>query len=393
MKIIRFLPFFCSALLGTAFLSCAPGAEIPEPPEPQDDFLVYVGTYTGPVSKGIYAFRFASATGRLTALGLAAETPNPSFLAVHPSRNFLYAVNEVGEFGGRKSGAVGAFAIDRATGRLTLLNQVSSRGEGPCHLSLDRAGKYVLVANYGGGSVAALPVLEDGRLGEATGFVQHKGKSINPQRQEGPHAHAIEAAPDNRFVLAADLGLDRILVYRFDSEKGTLRPNDPPHAPLAPGAGPRHFAFSPDGRFLYVLNELASTMTVKAYDAQRGVLTEVETLSTLPGGFEGENYTAEVVAHPSGKFLYGSNRGHDSIVVFAVEAATGRIRPVEHVSTQGKWPRNFAVDPTGATLIAANQRSDNLVVFRIASQTGRLTPAGHGVEVPSPACVTFVALE
>jgi 6-phosphogluconolactonase len=381
------------ALLGAALFSCAPAVEQTAAPEPQDDFLVYVGTYTGPVSRGIYAYRFSSAMGRLTALGLAAETTNPSFLAAHPSGNYLYAVNEVGEFEGRKTGAVSAFALDRGTGKLTLLNQVSSRGAGPCHLSLDRTGRYVLVANYGGGSVAALPILEDGRLGEASGFVQHKGKSVNPQRQEGPHGHGIEAAPDNRFVLAADLGLDQVLVYRFDAEKGTLAPNDPPYAKLAPGAGPRHFAFSPDGRFVYVLNELTSTMTVFSYDTERGALTEAETLSTLPGGFRGENYTAEVVAHPSGKFLYGSNRGHDSIVVFAADAATGTLKPVAHVSTQGKWPRNFAVDPTGACLIAANQRSDNLVVFRIASQTGRLTPTGQVVEVPSPACVTFVALD
>jgi 6-phosphogluconolactonase len=223
--------------------------------------------------------------------------------------------------------------------------------------------------------------------------VQHSGKSINPQRQEGPHGHAIEASPDNRFVLAADLGLDQILVHRFETAKGTLAPNDPPFAKLAPGAGPRHLAFSRDGRFVYAINELASTMTVFSYDAERGALAELQTLPTLPKGFEGENYTAEVAVHPSGKFLYGSNRGHDSIAVFAIEPAKGTLAPVEHVPTQGKWPRNFAIDPTGAYLVAANQRSDNLVFFRIDPESGKLTPTGQVIAAPSPACVTFVSLE
>jgi len=369
-----------------------------EPPETaqtakgskMDRLLVYVGTYTSKQSKGIYLFEMDGATGALTPRGVVAETTNPSFLALHPNGRFLYAVNEISNFEGTQSGAVSAFAIDTQTGRLTLLNQQSSRGSGPCHLVVDRAGKNILVANYGGGSVAALPLQENGRLGPATAFIQHEGKSVNPHRQEGPHAHAIHASPDNRFALAMDLGLDKILVYRLDAAKGTLAPNDPPAAPVAPGAGPRHFAFHPNGRFAYVINELNSTVTAFQYDARRGILKEIQTLPTLPEGLHVANWTAEVQVHPSGKFLYGSNRGHDSLVIYAIDPETGLLRYVGNQPTQGKTPRNFGIDPTGTYLLAANEQTDTIVVFRIDPQTGELKPTGHVVETPTPVCVRFL---
>ncbi len=357
------------------------------------EYLVYFGTYTGQKSKGIYAYRFDGATGRLTPLGLVAETTNPSFLAVHPNRRFLYAVSEIANYEGQKSGAVSAFALDPRTGKLTFLNQVSSRGADPCYLVVDKTGKHVLVANYSGGSVAAFPVRADGRLGEASALVQHAGGSVNPERQQGPHAHSINLSPDNRFAIAADLGLDQLLVYRFDPTKGSLAADSPAFAKVNPGAGPRHFAFHPSGRFAYVINEMQSTVSAFAYDAAGGVLPALQTISTLPKDFAGKNDTAEVQVHPTGRFLYGSNRGHDSIAVFAIDAEKGTLTPVEYVATRGKTPRNFGIDPTGSFLFAANQDSDNIVVFRINPDSGRLTPTGQVVEVPSPVCVKFVVRE
>lgn len=385
MELIRRGPMIVTAviclLLGGSFLEAA-----------NSSYLVYVGTYTGAKSKGIYAFRFDARAGKLSPLGLAAETPSPSFVAVHPSRRFLYAVSEVSNFKGEKSGAVSAFSIEPKSGKLTFLNQVSSRGAGPCYLAVDKTGKWVLVANYDGGSVAVLPVQPDGRLREASAFVQHSGSSVDRERQEGPHGHSFNFSPDGRFAIAADLGLDQLLVYRFDGTKGSLAPNDPPFAKVNPGAGPRHFTFHPGGKFAYAINEMQSTVTAFAYDAQRGVLTVLQTVPTLPKDFSGENTTAEVRVEPKGKFLYGSNRGHDSIAVFAIDAAKGTLTPVERAPTQGKTPRNFGIDPTGSYLLAANQDSDNIVVFRIDQQSGRLIPTGQVVEAPAPVCVKFVPL-
>ncbi|MFN4179154.1 MAG: lactonase family protein [Armatimonadota bacterium] len=350
---------------------------------------VYVGTYTGKGSKGIYAFEFNLRTAEATQPKLVAEAPNPSFIAIHPSARFIYAVNEI--WGGGKEGTVSAFAI-QPDGNLQFLNQQSSKGVGPCHLTVDKTGKFVLVANYGSGSVAVLPILTDGRLGEATCSIQHEGKSVNPQRQEGPHAHSVNLDPVNRFAIVADLGIDKLLVYRFDAVKGILEPNDTPFVATAPGAGPRHIAFHPNGKFLYAINELNSTVTAYSYDDAKGILTELQTVSTLPEGFAGNNTTAEVQVHPTGKFLYGSNRGHDSIAIFAIDEATGKLTSVGHQSTQGKTPRNFGIDPTGTYLFAANQDSDNIVVFRIDPQTGRLEPSGRIIEVPTPVCVKFLPL-
>jgi len=348
---------------------------------------MYVGSGARDAATGIYAFRFDPTTGKATPLGLAIEARGASFLAIHPNRKLLYAVASLG---GQNGGAVSAFTIDRDTGKLALVNTAASRGSGPCFVAVDRTGKNVLVAHYTVGTVAALPIAPDGRLGEPTAFVEHHGSSVNPERQKEPHAHSINVSPDNRFAVAADLGTDRLEIYRFDAGRGSLAPNDPPHASVRPGAGPRHFAFHPSGRYAYVINELGSTVTAFSYDGARGALTEIQTITTLPAVFQAANYPAEVLVHPSGKFLYGSNRGHDSIAVFAIDARRGTLTPVEHVSTQGKWPRNFGMDPAGGYLIVANQESGNVVAFRIDRTTGRLTPTGQTLEVPAPMCVRFV---
>jgi 6-phosphogluconolactonase len=340
---------------------------------------VYFGTY----GKGIYRSGFDARTGQLSAPELAAELRNPSFVALAPNGRTLYAVSEAG-----RQGAVAAFSID-AEGRLTKIGERDSGGAGPCYVAVDRTGRAALVANYGGGTVAALPLDEKGGFAPGGSVVKHSGKGSHPKRQEAPHAHSINLSPDNRFAVAADLGIDKLLVYRFDPKAATLAPNDPPSFDTKPGSGPRHFTFHPNGRFAYVINELASTVTALSWDAKRGALAELQTVSTLPEGFSGESTTAEVVVHPSGKFLYGSNRGHDSIAVFTVDARKGTLTAAGHTPTQGSTPRNFVIDPGGAWLLAANQRSNNVVVFRIDQKTGGLAPAGPPVEVPSPVCIRF----
>ena len=389
MNIDRTLLLFLAAVLNPPALAArAPQAERAAS---GSKYIAYVGTYTGPNSRGIYAFRFDASTGELRSLGLMAESTNPSFLAVDPKGRFLYAANEISNYESQKSGGISALATDRQTGKLVFLNEVPSRGQGPCYVTLDKTGRYVLVANYDGGSVAVFPVGPDGRLGAASAFVQHTGHGVNPQRQEGPHAHAIELSPDNRFAIAADLGLDELLIYRLDPSRGTLTPNNPPFATVEPGAGPRHLAFLPDGKFLYVINEMQSSITAFSYDA--GALRNLGTVSTLPKEFKGNNDAAEIAAHPTGKFLYGSNRGHDSIAVFSIDPAAGTLTPVEYASTRGKTPRNFAIDPTGSYLLVANQDSNSVVGFRIDAKTGRLTPTGQVLEFPSPVCIAFVATD
>jgi 6-phosphogluconolactonase len=351
---------------------------------------VYFGTYTGGKSKGIYRSELDLATGKLSQPGLAAETANPSFLAVHPNHRFLYAVGETGDFGGKKSGAVSAFALDPKSGELKALNQKPSSGTGPCHLVVDRQGKNVLVANYGGGSAAVLHLEDDGRLGERTAFSQHTGKGADPARQETPHAHSINLDAANRFAFVADLGLDQVFVYRFDADKGSLARNEPPSVSLAPRSGPRHFAFHPDGRHAYVINEMANTVTAMKYDAEKGVLKSIQTVSTLPEGYKKPTWTAEVQVHPSGKFLYGSNRGQDSIAIFLIDEKTGELTPAGRQGSGIKTPRNFGIDPTGQFLLAANQDDDSVLVFRIDAKTGALEATGEKVEVTKPVCVKFV---
>jgi 6-phosphogluconolactonase len=357
-------------------------------------YYMYVGTYTakGSTSKGIYVYRFDPGSVRVTSIGLAAETTNPSFLAVHPNHRFLYAVNELANYKDQKSGAVSAFAIDPATGKLTLLNEVASGGADPCYITVDKSGKFVLVANYTSGSIAAFPILEDGHLGERSAFVQHTGHGTNPNRQEAPHAHSIDLSPDNNFAIVDDLGLDETLVYKFDNGKGSLTLNDPGFAKADPGAGPRHFALNPNGNFGYVVHEMGSTISVLRYDAAAGVLHPLQTISTLPKDFTGNNDAAEIEVHPSGKFLYASNRGHDSIAVFAIDPDKGTLTLIEYVPTKGQSPRNFEIDPSGKLLFVANEKSDNIVIFRINAQTGRLTATGKVLDISQPVCVRFVPI-
>lgn len=359
--------------------------------------VVYVGTYTGRtnatvVSEGIYAFEL-SASGELKPLGLAAPVANPAFLAIHPSGRYLYSVSEIGNFQGQRSGAVTAFAIDRATGKLTPLNQQPTQSPGPCHLNCDRTGRNLLVANYGGGAVTLLPVEADGKLGPPTAVIQHQGKSVNSTRQEAPHAHSVNISANNQFAVVADLGLDQVLVYRLDAASHTLKPHDPPFTKVAPGAGPRHFSFHPKRPWAYVINELSQTVTAFDWNESQGTLRETATVSTLPAGLTVPgNSTAEVVTHPNGKFLYGSNRGHDSLAVFTLDAKSGVPKLVENTPSGGKVPRNFAIDPSGRFLIAAHQNSDNLVVFRIDPRSGKLTPTGSTANVGAPVCVRYLTL-
>jgi 6-phosphogluconolactonase len=392
MKILRTSLRSVALLLALFLLPLLAAAA---PAKQPGKYLFYVGTYTeeGSKSKGIYAYRYDAATAEITPLGLAAETTNPSFVAVHPNGRFLYAVNEVSNYKGPNSGGVSAFSVDHATGKLTFLNEVPSRGADPCYIIVDQTGKYVLVANYTGGSVAVFPVLADGKLGEASGFVQHTGRGTNPERQEGPHAHSIDLSPDNRFAMVDDLGLDELLVYKFDGAKGSLTPNDPPFAKVDAGAGPRHFVLRPDGKFAYVIAEMGHTVTVFSNDAASGRLQPLQTVTTLPKDFTGRNDDAEIRVHPSGKFLYASNRGDNSIVIYAIDKSKGTLTQVGGIHTGGKEPRSFEIDPTGALLFAANQKSDNIVVFRIDPKTGSLTPTGKVLEVGSPVCVKFLGVE
>ena len=354
---------------------------------PKRKYLLFVGTYTEKESKGIYAYRFDAASSELTPLGIAAEASNPSFLAIDPSHRFLYAVNEIQKYKDANSGVVSAFAIDRQkgdrqTGKLQLLNAAASRGADPCYIAFDKTGKYALVANYTGGSVAVFPVQSDGHIGESSAFVQHVGSSVNRERQAGPHAHWIETTPDNRFAIAVDLGLDELLVYRFDAKTGSLTPNDPPYAKLDPGAGPRHLAFHPNGRFVYVVNELQSSITAFAYNASRGTLNKLKTVSTLPKNFSGSSAAAEIKIHSSAKFLFASNRGDDTIAVFSIDSKTGALTLADYFPTQGKTPRNFEIDPTGKFLFVANQDTNNIAVFQIDSNNGRLTPTKQTLKSP-----------
>jgi 6-phosphogluconolactonase len=353
-------------------------------------YLVYVGTYTDKGSTGIYAYRFDPSSGELGDMGLVATTDNPSFLAVAADNKYLYALNEINKFNGGETGAVTTFALDGTSGKLTQLQQVSSLGPGPAHLSIDRSGKYLLVANYDGGSVAVFPRENDGTLGARTSFVQHSGSSINKDRQSGPHAHEIQATADNKYVFVAELGLDELLLYRFNANTGTLSSANPPFVKVAPGSGPRHFAIAPSGKYIYLVNELSSTVAVYSFDASSGRLTELQTISTLPHNFKGENTTAEIATDAAGKFVYASNRGDDSIAIFAIDQKSGKLSSVDRVKTGGKEPRHFTLDPTGNWLFAENENSNDIRIFRVDPKSGRLSPTSHSMQVNSPVCVVFV---
>ncbi|HSE33656.1 MAG TPA: lactonase family protein [Pyrinomonadaceae bacterium] len=349
---------------------------------------LYVGTYTSGKSEGIYIYRLNMSTGELTHFKTIKGVVDPSYLAIDRKRHFLYAVNEVSKFEDQPSGAVSSFAIDRNSGDLTYLNQKASKGASPCYVTQDRTGRFVLLANYESGNVSVLPIKSDGSLGEAVSVMQHTGASINRDRQQGPHAHCILTDKSNRFAFAVDLGIDQIVVYRFNEKDGTLTKHGA--VPTKPGAGPRHLTFHRNNRFAYLIQELDSTITAFTYEAKRGVLNPQQTISALPQGFSGTSFCADVHVSPNGKFLYGSNRGHNSIVVFAIDRKSGQLTLVEHASTGGDWPRNFVIDSTGTYLLAANQRSDSVVTFRINESNGRLTPTGQTTAIPAPACLKVV---
>jgi 6-phosphogluconolactonase len=364
--------------------------------------LIYVGTYTEPLrfgtgqvlegqGKGIYCFRFDPTGNRLELQHIRTGVRNPSFLTFDEGRQHLYCVNEFKEYEGKPSGSVSAFSIDPGTGELTYLNTRPSHGTDPCHIVVDRSGKFVLVANFASGSVSVLAIRPDGSLGEETDFRQHRGSSVDPKRQAGPHAHNVAFDATGRIAYVSDLGLDAVVIYRFDAETGKLMPADAAPYKAKPGSGPRQLVLHPMGKYAYVINELDSTMTALTVDAETGALASMQTLSTLPaGGFDGVTSGAEVQITPDGKFLYGSNRGHNSIVIYAIDPATGRLTLVGHESTQGRIPRHFEVDPTGRYLIVANQDTDNLVMFYIDPATGRLHTKGITAQAGTPICVRFV---
>lgn len=343
----------------------------------------FVGTYTDGASEGIYRCRMDPGSGELELLDATGGIPNPSFLAIHPTEPYLYAVSETTDFRGGESGGVFAYAVDPHTRRLQELNAQPSHGGAPCYVSVTPNGRLVLVANYVGGNVAVFPVLDDGRLGEAASVEQHEGKSVNEQRQESPHAHCILPDPPGTHALAVDLGIDQVVMYRLDGGRLSRAGS----AALQPGAGPRHVIFDPEGAYAYVINELDSTITSFRYEA--GSMEATYTTTTLPEEFQGENYCADIHVSTDGRFVYGSNRGHDSIVVFAA-GDEGRLTTVQHIPTGGSWPRNFAIDPSGRFLLAANQRSDNVVVFTVDRATGRLDGTGHELSIPSPVCIRFL---
>ena len=357
-----------------------------------NEFLVYVGSaiYENGPAKHIYGFRFNASTGSITSLGTVVESDNPGALAVHPNGRFIYSTNEVGDTKAATGGGVSAYAVDKATGKLTVLNKEMSGGANPAYVVLDKTAKFLVAANYYGGKVAVFPVHDDGRLSPACSFGDRDGSGANKARQDGPHPHSVYVSPDNRYVIACDLGLDKVLVYRFDSKTGSITPNDPPFASVTPGAGSRHLAFSPDSNFVYVINELQSSVTTFSYDASKGTLHPLKTISTLPASFKGENTGAEIVVSNSGKFLYTSNRGEDAIVVFAINHETGTLTPVEHTPTGGRTPRAFSLDPTGGYMFVANQDSNDIVVFRVDATTGRLHPTGKVLKATSPTFVAFV---
>lgn len=382
--------FIKIAGLGLAGLPLAITASAKDKKPKDKFFAVYVGTYAKAGDLSIFQLRLNGTTGQLTKVSGYKGGANPSFLTLSPDRQYLYAVNELTEFNGSNTGAVSAFAVDAKTGRLMQLNQQATGGGAPCYITLDKSNKFALVANYVGGNVAIFPLQPNGNLGNLRTKQQHQGKGPNAKRQEAPHAHCIVPAPDNKFVFAVDLGIDKVKSYKLDTKQGGLIPNPEGDFTTKAGAGPRHLTFHPNGKFAFLINELDSTLSVLAYNSTNGSFTQTQTISTLPTGFTQENYCADVHVSPNGKFLYGSNRGHDSLVVFGINAESGSLTLVEHVSTQGKWPRNFGLDPSGNILLVANQNTNNIVAFKADSQTGKLTPTGHSVEVPSPVCVQVV---
>jgi 6-phosphogluconolactonase len=348
------------------------------------DMFVYFGTHRTGTNIGFSLAHFDTGTGALTRPEFLVQSPSPAFFVIHPDGLHLYTCNS------GTPGAVSAYEIEPRTGQLKFLNSAPVGGTDTSYVSLDQTGRYVLVASYSGGNIAIFAIKPDGSLGGRTAFVQDTGSSVNPRRQTRAYAHSIITDPSNRFVLVADLGVDRVFIYRFNQDDGSLTPNNPPFIGIQPGSGPRHVKFHPNGRWVYVISEMAGTVTVFNWNSTNGTLAEFQTASALPADFKGTNTSAEIMVHPNGKFLYVSNRGNDSLAVFSIDQATGKLTPVEHVSSGGKAPRNFAFDPTGKWIICSNHDSDNTVVFRVDEITGRLTQTGPPVPVPYPFCERFL---
>lgn len=356
----------------------------------QHTFL-FVGTYTRTTSEGIYVYRMDNSTGVLERVAVTGGIKNPTFLALSPDNSHLYAVAEINEHCGRPTGAVYSYSVSPDSGDLAYVNQQSSGGPGPCHLTVDATGAHVIVANYQGGSICVLPIQTDGSLGEMSEFIQHEGSSVIPHRQREPHAHSVNLDPNNRFIYAPDLGMDKVMIYQLDLDSGNLLANKPAFVQVAPGAGPRHFAFHPDGTRAYVVNEIGNTVTAFDWDPESGSLEEFQTVTTLPADFLETSHTADLHIHPNGRFLYGSNRGHDSIAIFEIDPDTGGLTPRGWASTQGRTPRNIAIDPSGQFMLAENQDSDSIFTFRINDETGMLITTGSVIKVPMPVCIKFLA--
>jgi 6-phosphogluconolactonase len=378
-------------LLATLLFLLISSMSIFAAPPAKTKYQVYVGTYTGEHSKGIYTFEFDAATGNSSTPVLAAETENPSFLSIDPQHKFLYAANETHGYKGTTSGAVSVFAINPGSRSLTFQQQISSLGGDPCYITLDRTGHYVLVANYTGGNVAVFPVLDNGRLGERTGLDQHTGTSANHERQDGPHAHAIQMTADNRFALSADLGNDKVIISRFDSVHGTLTANQPPSASLEPGAGPRHVAFAHSGKFVYVLNELTTSVTVLSFDPHTGATHVLQTIDIVDKR-DPANTAAEIAIDSTGRFLYTSNRHDDTLAVFKIAPDSGELTLVERQPSLAKTPRFFTLDPTGRWMLVAGQDSNDIALFRVDQTTGKLTPTHTRIPVGAPVCLVFVPI-
>jgi 6-phosphogluconolactonase len=378
----------CAAALSTVLsVGCVSSAATPEP----KTYRVYFGTSAEQEQGGIYMALFDMQTGQLGKAVHVGHAPRTGFIAIHPDGRHIYSTGANTEFDGIKTGAVNAFRITEPDGSLVKINARSSGGLGVCHVSIDPTGKNVLVANYSGGSCSVLPIQPDGSLAPASFTQKHTGSSIHPKRQTAAFTHSINCDPAGRFAIVADLGMDKILIYRFDASAGTLTPNDPPFVAIEPGGGPRHFTFHPSGKFAYADLELSNKVVAFQYDADKGALKEIQTLSTLPDGFTGESTTSEILTTPDGRFLYVGNRGHDSLAIFSIDPASGKLTAIGHESTRGKVPRNFNIDPTGTYLLAANLQTGNVVVFRINRETGQLEFTGSEIKVPEPICIRFLA--
>lgn len=370
-----------AVLLGALWLAASPTSRA-------EEALVFISSFVAGEKGAIHAYRLDADAGSLTLLHRTSDASNPFYLAVSPNRKYLYAIHAK-QFGGKENEQVAAYEILDAKGQLKLLNRQSALGTAACYLDVDATGKSVLVANYSTGSVASLPVKDDGSLGEAGSFIQHKGSSVDPARQKGPHAHCIVISPDNRFAFAADLGLDQVLGHRLDAGKAKLSANRPAFVKTPPGAGPRHLTFHPKGKHVYVINELSNSVTCFAYEPESGSLTPKQTISTLPQDFTGKSYCADLKITPDGRFLYGTNRGHDSIASYRI-GDDGTLTLLTIEPSLGKGPQNLAITHDGKLLLCANMPGNNVVVFRIDAQTGRLTSVGSPLALPSPSCIRIL---